>query len=146
MAVEIRRHGSAGGAAAQDSGRREHEAEAAPGKKLVTPGLRRTAAIWAITERGYTQRRARRLIGIDPNLNPWACSVQGHLVSHLSLDTRSRLREREALYGSDAVGLTSLRLGKDVDPLSSVAPDGHENTAELGQILLRGGSFRHRTI
>lgn len=35
-------------------------------KKLVTPGLRREAATWAITERDYSQRRACRLIGIDP--------------------------------------------------------------------------------
>ena len=32
----------------------------------MTPGLWRNAATWAITERGYTQRRACRLVGIDP--------------------------------------------------------------------------------
>jgi putative transposase len=32
----------------------------------VTPGLRREAATWAITERDYSQRRAYRLSGIDP--------------------------------------------------------------------------------
>ncbi|CUW48828.1 IS2 transposase TnpB [Novacetimonas hansenii] len=32
----------------------------------MTPGLRREAATWAITERAYSQRRACRLIGMDP--------------------------------------------------------------------------------
>mgnify|MGYP001393103615 CR=1 FL=1 len=32
----------------------------------MTPGLRREAATWAITERDYSQRRACRLIGMDP--------------------------------------------------------------------------------
>lgn len=32
----------------------------------MTPGLRREAVTWAITERDYSQRRACRLIGIDP--------------------------------------------------------------------------------
>lgn len=32
----------------------------------MTPGLRRDAATWAITERDYSQRRACRLVGIDP--------------------------------------------------------------------------------
>jgi len=32
----------------------------------VTPGLRREAATWAVTERDHSQRRACRLVGIDP--------------------------------------------------------------------------------
>jgi len=32
----------------------------------VTPGLRRNAVTWAIREKDYSQRRACRLIGIDP--------------------------------------------------------------------------------
>ncbi len=36
------------------------------GKKLLTPGLRRSAATWAIREQGYSQRRACKLMGIEP--------------------------------------------------------------------------------
>jgi putative transposase len=32
----------------------------------VTPGLRRSAVTWAITEKGYSQRRACTLVGIEP--------------------------------------------------------------------------------
>ena len=32
----------------------------------MTPGLRRSAVTWAITEKGYSQRRACKLVGIEP--------------------------------------------------------------------------------
>lgn len=32
----------------------------------MTPGLRRSAVTWAIRERGYSQRRACKLVGIEP--------------------------------------------------------------------------------
>ena len=33
---------------------------------IVTPGLRRRAVTWAIDEKGYSQRRACRLVGLQP--------------------------------------------------------------------------------
>ena len=35
-------------------------------KKLLTPSLRRHAVTWAIREKGYSQRRACRLVGLHP--------------------------------------------------------------------------------
>ncbi|MBU2486446.1 MAG: IS3 family transposase [Alphaproteobacteria bacterium] len=39
-----------------------------PGKKLLRPGARRRAVDWAMTQRGYRQRRACALAGIDPRV------------------------------------------------------------------------------
>jgi len=36
------------------------------GKKLVTPGLRRSAVTWAMKHKDYSQRRACKLVGIEP--------------------------------------------------------------------------------
>jgi putative transposase len=38
------------------------------GKKLLTPGSRRKAVTWAIDQKGYSQRRACGLAGIDPRV------------------------------------------------------------------------------
>ncbi|MEO1200239.1 MAG: IS3 family transposase [Pseudomonadota bacterium] len=38
------------------------------GKKLLTPGSRRNAVNWAIEDRGYSQRWACGLVGIDPRV------------------------------------------------------------------------------
>jgi putative transposase len=53
----------------------------------VTPGLRREAATWAITERDYSQRRACRLVGIDPKTWRYA--------SRRPAEEATRLRLRE---------------------------------------------------
>lgn len=53
VAIEMRRDGRL-------------DAEGTAGKKLVTPGLRRDAVAWAIRAKDYSQRRACRLIGMDP--------------------------------------------------------------------------------
>jgi len=47
-----------------DAGRVDAAGDA--GKELLTPGLRRSAATWAIREKGYSQRRACKLVGIEP--------------------------------------------------------------------------------
>jgi len=47
-----------------DAGRVDAAGEA--GKKLMTPGLRRTAVTWAVQQRGYSQRQACKLVGIEP--------------------------------------------------------------------------------
>jgi len=47
-----------------DAGRVDVAGDA--GKKLVTPGLRRSAVTWAMNEKGYSQRRACKLVGIEP--------------------------------------------------------------------------------
>ena len=52
---------AAGGA---DAGRGDAEGNA--GKKLLTPGSRRVAVTWAITQKNYSQRRACRLVGLEP--------------------------------------------------------------------------------
>ncbi|WP_245412857.1 IS3 family transposase [Oceaniradius stylonematis] len=68
--------------AAEGPRRGERQAEEAPGgvdagridaardawKKLLRPGSRRSAVNWAITEKGYSQRRACALVGIDPRV------------------------------------------------------------------------------
>src|SRR5579863_4895751 len=42
------------------------DAEGDAGKKLLTPRARRLAVSWAIQDRSYTQRRACRLVGLEP--------------------------------------------------------------------------------
>lgn len=37
-------------------------------EKLLTPGSRRNAVNWAISNKGYTQRKACGLVGIDPRV------------------------------------------------------------------------------
>ncbi|WP_412050078.1 IS3 family transposase [Hoeflea sp. Naph1] len=39
-----------------------------PGKKLLRPGARQHAVDWAMTQKGYRQRRACALAGIDPRV------------------------------------------------------------------------------
>ena len=46
----------------------------APRKKLLTPRSRRMVVTWAIDEKGYSQRRACRLIGIEPKTYRYASS------------------------------------------------------------------------
>src|SRR6201994_3623153 len=41
-------------------------------KKLLTPSLRRRAVTWAIDEKGYSQRRACRLVGLQPKTYRYA--------------------------------------------------------------------------
>lgn len=36
---------------------------------VLKPGARRSAVSWAMTEKGYSQRRACRLVGIDPRVH-----------------------------------------------------------------------------
>jgi putative transposase len=45
---------------------RRLDAEGDAGKKLLTPGLRRSAVTWAIEEKSYSQRRACALVGLHP--------------------------------------------------------------------------------
>ncbi|MFD1304194.1 IS3 family transposase [Methylobacterium marchantiae] len=42
------------------------------GKKLLTPSARRTVVSWAIEEKGYSQRRACGLIGLEPKTYRYA--------------------------------------------------------------------------
>jgi hypothetical protein len=82
VALEVWRHGGVGREAAEGARGGERQAEEAPGgvdagrgdaardarKKLLRPSSRRSAVNWAITEKGYSQRRACRLVGIDPRV------------------------------------------------------------------------------
>lgn len=53
----------------------------------MTPGLRREAVTWAMTERDYSQRRACRLIGMDPKTWRYASRRPD------DAEARSRLRD-----------------------------------------------------
>jgi putative transposase len=44
------------------------------GKKIPTPSLRRRAMTWAINEKGYSQRRACRLVGLQPKTYRYAAA------------------------------------------------------------------------
>lgn len=80
LALEVWRDGDLGRQAAEGARGGEPEAEEAPGradagrgdaardagKKLLTPSSRRTAVTWAIEQKDYSQRRACRLVGIEP--------------------------------------------------------------------------------
>src|SRR3978361_270229 len=52
-------------------------AEGDAGKKLLTRGLRRAAVPWAITQKNYSQRRACRLIGLEPKTYRYASKRPG---------------------------------------------------------------------
>ena len=91
VAVELWRHGGLGRAQAEGAGGREPQAEEAAGgddagcgdaegdagKKLLTPRARRLAVSWAIQEKGYTQRRACRLVGLEPKTYRYASKRPG---------------------------------------------------------------------
>jgi len=61
-------------------------------KKLLTPRSRRVAVGWAIAERRYTQRRARRLVGLHPK-RPTGVSRSGRMTAR----SGPRLRELAAV-------------------------------------------------
>ena len=48
------------------------DAEGDARKKLLTPSLRRRAVTWAIREKGYSQRRACGLVGLEPKTYRYA--------------------------------------------------------------------------
>jgi putative transposase len=56
-------------------------------KKLLRPSSRRSAVTWAMTEKGYSQRCACRLVGIDPRIHRY----QSNRLDDAGL--RSQLRE-----------------------------------------------------
>ena len=82
VALEVWRHGGIRRQEAAGAGSREREAQKVAGgvddgrldterdarKKLLKPGSRRKAVDWAMTEKGYSQRRACGLARIDPRV------------------------------------------------------------------------------
>jgi hypothetical protein len=48
------------------------DAEGDAWKKLLPPSLRRHAVTWAIDQKGYSQRRACRLVGLQPKTYRYA--------------------------------------------------------------------------
>ena len=86
MALEVRRHGGIRRPrlkALEDENRKLKKLLAesmldvatlreAAGKKLLTPSSRRMAVTWAIEEKGYSQRRACRLVGLQPKTYRYA--------------------------------------------------------------------------
>ena len=79
VAVEVRRDGGVRRQAVEGARGGEQQAQEALGRadagrgdavldagKLLTPSSRRKAVTWAIEQKGYSQRRACRLVGIEP--------------------------------------------------------------------------------
>ncbi|MBU2654896.1 IS3 family transposase [Acidomonas methanolica] len=86
------------------------------GKKLVTPGLRREAVTWAITERDYSQRRACRLIGMDPKTwryasrRPDDAAVRGRLRELTGERRRFGYRRLHILLGREGMAMNHKKL------------------------------------
>ncbi|WHQ68565.1 IS3 family transposase [Methylorubrum extorquens] len=64
------------------------------GKKLLTPGARRTAVRWAIEEKGYSQRRACGLIGLEPKTYRYASTRSDDAAVRVRLRTLADKRRR----------------------------------------------------
>src|SRR5580698_7327272 len=122
MAVTLRRDGSVRCPQAEGVGRREPQAQEAAGgvdagridtegdarKKLLTPGLRRRAVTWAIDQKGYSQRRACKLVGLQAKTYRYA-SVRPDDDA-----LRSRLKElasQRRRFGYRRLGLLLARQG-----------------------------------
>lgn len=88
------------------------------GKRLLRPGWRRSAVNWAITEKGYSQRRACALVGIDPRVYQYR-STRGEDGA-----LRQRLRELSAerrRFGYRRLQFLLRREGWEVNWKSSTA-------------------------
>jgi putative transposase len=70
------------------------DAEGDAGKKLLTPGERRVAVTWAIEQKGYSQRRACGLVGLEPKTYRYASKrpADGAIRTRLHLLAAERRR------------------------------------------------------
>jgi len=82
----------------------------------VTPGLRRSAVTWAIREKGYSQRRACNLVGIEPKTcryvsrRPDDGAIRVRLRALASERRRFGYRRLHILLARDGVRLNHKRL------------------------------------
>ena len=82
----------------------------------MTPGLRRSAVTWAISEKGYSQRRACKLVGIEPKTcrytsrRPDDGAVRARLRALASERRRFGYRRLHILLARDGVKLNHKRL------------------------------------
>ena len=82
----------------------------------MTPGLRRSAVTWAIREKGYSQRRACKLVGIEPktcryvSLRPDDGAVRTRLRILASERRRFGYRRLHILLARDGLRLNHKRV------------------------------------
>jgi putative transposase len=93
-----------------DAGRIEPEGDAR--KKLLTPSLRRRAVTWAINEKGYSQRRACRLIGLQPKTYRYASTRPDDGALRARLKELASQRRR---FGYRRLGLLLARQGTRIN-------------------------------
>jgi hypothetical protein len=119
------------------------DAEGDAGKKLLTPRARRTAVSWAMKGKGYSQRRACELVGIEAKTFRYASqrpddgALRQRLNQHSpdepglrwpqSIDQPQNLREQMARHGD----LSHLEC--------DVASVGHDLRADLDAFLPQAG-------
>ena len=89
-----------------DAGRLDAEGDAR--KKLLTPGLRRRAVTWAISERDYSQRRACGLVGLHPKTYRYASTRPDDGTLRIKLKELASQRRR---FGYRRLGLLLARQG-----------------------------------
>ncbi|CDX24925.1 hypothetical protein MPL3356_490014 [Mesorhizobium plurifarium] len=81
-------------------------------KKLLTPGSRRNAVSWAMEEKGYSQRRACGLVGIDPRVyryrstRPDDAELRGRLKELASQPRRFGYRRLQILLRREGLEVT----------------------------------------
>jgi putative transposase len=93
-------------AGGDDAGRVDAEGDAR--KKLLTPSLRRRAVTWAVNEKGYSQRRACRLVGLQAKTYRYASTRpdDGALWARLK-----ELASQRRRFGYRRLGLLLARQG-----------------------------------
>jgi transposase-like protein len=84
------------------------DAEGDARKKLLTPGLRRRAVTWAIDQKGYSQRRACKLVGLQPKTYRYASTRPDDDALRARLKELASQRRR---FGYRRLGLLLARQG-----------------------------------
>jgi transposase-like protein len=101
---------------AESAGRREPQSQEVAGgddagcvgvegdarKKLLTPGLRRRAVTWAINQKGYSQRRACKLVGLQRKTYRYASTRPDDGALRARLKELASQRRRFADYVTSA--------------------------------------------
>src|SRR4030081_366555 len=93
-----------------DAGRVDAEGDAR--KKLLTPSLRRRAVTWAINQKSYSQRRACRLVGLQPKTYRYASPRPDDGALRTRLKELASQRRR---FGYRRLGLLLARQGVRVN-------------------------------
>src|SRR3546814_14342500 len=96
---------------------RQRGAEGSAGKKLRRPAARREAALRLVAEHGFSQRRACRLIEVDPKTVRREATADAQAV-------RQRLRElagERPRFGYRRLGIILARGGRTLTPRQALA-------------------------